>query len=74
MDLDLIFVLGLIVGAFSIPSFVNAYSDNRPFRTPALMLLVAAAMIYYPIYENPSAYSIATVDNVILEVIGRYVN
>lgn len=74
MDFDQIFVIGVVLIAFAIPSAVSAYSDKRwPTRALA-MLVFGAGAIAYAAQENPGAYSLATLDDVIVSVIGGLVN
>ncbi|MGJ8622057.1 MAG: hypothetical protein ACSHW1_04715 [Yoonia sp.] len=74
MDIDLIFVCGITMIVLSVPSFVSAYADRRwPVRT-LTMLVVAAVAIAYAMQENPDTYSLATIDDTIVTVLGRYLN
>lgn len=72
MDLDLIFVVGCIVTAFSIPAIVSAFSDSRTPRYPALIILIGVLMIGYASNERPGAYTFDTLPDVFGKVIGRY--
>ena len=72
MDLDLIFVIGCIVTAFSIPAIVSAFSDNRAPRYPALIIIIGVVMIGFAINERPGAFTFDTVPEVFAKVIGRY--
>jgi hypothetical protein len=74
MDFDLIFVIGVALAAFAIPSFVSAYADRRWPKQAVLMLLIAGGAIVYAMRENPDVYSIAAIDDTILTVLGRYLN
>ena len=74
MDFDLIFVVGTALLLFAIPSFVSAYSDRRWPRTAIFMVLVGGVAIAYAIQENPSVYSVAAVPDVVVTVLGRYLN
>ena len=74
MDFDLIFVIGLVVVAFAIPSAVSAYSDRRWPRTAIFMLLLGGGAMAYAMQENPGAYSFDTVADVIVGVVGSLVN
>ncbi len=74
MDFDLIFVIGLVLVAFSVPSAISAYSDWRWPKSAILMLLVGAGSMAYAMQENPGAYTLATVDDVIVDVVGNLVN
>jgi hypothetical protein len=72
MNPDLLFVIGVIVTAFSIPAMVSAFSDNRTPRYPALIILIGVVMIGYAMNERPSAYTFETLPDVFLRVISRY--
>ena len=74
MEFDFIFVLGLLVAAFGVPSLVSAYADKRRPTRAIMIFLIGGGMIYYAIVMNPGAYSVATIDDVILIVIGRILN
>lgn len=74
MDFDLIFVIGVAVVAFAIPAAVSAYTDRRWPKMAALMLLIGGGAIAYANQENPDTYSLGTLDDVIVEVLGRYLN
>lgn len=74
MDLDLIFVGGLLLALFSIPALVSALSDRR-WPTFALVLAVAGGLgIAYAMQEDQSRYTIANIDDVVVEVLGRILN
>ena len=74
MDLDLIFVGGLLAAAFSIPAFVSAFADRR-WPTGGLILAVAGGVaIGYAIQEDGDRYTIANTDDVVVEVLGRFLN
>ncbi len=74
MDFDLIFVLGLVLVAFSIPSFVSAFADWRWPRMAVIMLVVGGCAIAYAAQENPGVYATNNVDDIIVGVVGRYIN
>ena len=38
------------------------------------MLLIGGGAVAYAMQENPGVYGVATVDDVIVDVLGRYVN
>lgn len=74
MDLDLIFVAGLLGAAFSIPAFVSAFADRR-WPTGGLVLLVVGGLaVAYAIQENGDRYTVANTGEVVVEVLGRYLN
>ncbi len=74
MDLDLIFVIGLIIAAFSIPALVNAFSDRRWPRGSAVALVVGVAAVIYVARQEPDLYTVDRVDDVFVSVVARYIN
>lgn len=74
MDLDLLFVAAVALVALAIPSLVAAYADRRWPKNAILMLLMSAVSIAYVMQENPGTYTLATIDDTILSVLGRYMN
>jgi len=74
LDLDLLFTLGLLAAAFSIPAFVSALSDKRRPTMAVLMMLIGVGLVVYVGRQDPEAYSLQTVDEVVVGVVGRFVN
>jgi len=72
MDIDLIFILGLIIGAFSIPALVSAFADRRVPKMPAISIMISAAMLTYAIQQKPDAYRFDRLDDVFVAVVARY--
>lgn len=71
MDPDLMLVVGILLGVFSVPSLLSAFSESRAPRTAAIILLVAATLVVLAISRRPSGY---TLDEIILafrNVFGR---
>lgn len=73
MDYDLIFVIGLTMVAFAIPSAVSAYSDWRWPKTALALLVIGGASMAYAAQENPGAYALDTVDDVIVRVVASVI-
>jgi hypothetical protein len=74
VEFDSIFVFGLLIAAFAVPSFVSAYADKRRPTQPLLIGIIGGGMVYYAIVMNPGVYSLSTIDDVILGVIGWILN
>ncbi|MCA0871665.1 hypothetical protein LCL97_12575 [Seohaeicola saemankumensis] len=72
MDTDLIFILGLVLAALSVPATMSAISDGRAPRAPILIILIAGAMIVYAVHTHPGGYAFADIPDVFFGVIGRY--
>ncbi|WP_375279980.1 hypothetical protein [Pseudooctadecabacter sp.] len=74
MDPDLMLVIGLVVGAFSIPSIMGSLSDGRVPRAASIAVMIAGGLIVLAIRDNPGGYSIADIPDVFVSVVGRFVN
>ena len=72
MDTDLLFVLGIGLGVLMIPSMLSALIDGRAPRTPAMVMIVAALMIGYAVFQKPGTYSIDRIPDTVVRVLGRY--
>lgn len=73
MDPDVALTLGLIIGVFSIPSIVSAFSDQRAPRASAVTILIGGALILFAVVTKPTGYSIEQVPNVFFDVIARII-
>jgi hypothetical protein len=74
MDPDLLIVIGLVVGGFSIPSILGAIADGRVPRAAAIAVMVAGGLIALAINENPDGYAINDIPDVFVNVVARYIN
>jgi uncharacterized membrane protein len=74
MDLELVFVIGLIVAAFSIPALVNAFSDRRWPRGSALALIAGVGAAGFVVRQEPDLFTLDRVDDVFVSVVARYIN
>ena len=74
MDPDLLIVIGLVVGGFSIPSILGAIADGRVPRAAAIAVMVAGGLIVLAINEDPGGYAINDMPDVFVNVVARYIN
>ncbi|MBE0412350.1 hypothetical protein [Yoonia sp.] len=74
MDIDLIFVVGSVIGAFSIPALVSAFADRRAPRAAAVAIVISAAMVAYAMQMRLEPYVLENLDDVFISVIARYIN
>lgn len=74
MDTDLILVVGAVVSVMAIPSMLSAYSESRPPRGGAILLLIGGTLLVVALTQKPSSYTFAEVPRAFFEVIGRFVN
>lgn len=72
MDPDLALVLGIVIGALSIPSILSALSDKRAPRASALTVLIAGGLILYATQNKPQGYALKQVPDVFVDVVARY--
>lgn len=72
MDPDLALILGLIIACFAIPSVLSAFSDSRPPRASAVIILIAGALILYGAKTKPGGYAIKDIPDTFFEVISRF--
>lgn len=72
MDPDLMMVVGVTVGALTVPSLFSAFVDGRAPRAGAIMALIAGVLIAVAVSQRPGGYSIAEIPDVFYRVFGRY--
>lgn len=72
MDPDLALVLGIVIGALSIPSILSALSDRRAPRASALTILIAGALVLYAAQNKPQGYALEEVPDIFVNVVARY--
>jgi hypothetical protein len=74
MDTDLLFVLGLVLGVFTIPAMMSALIDGRAPRTPAMLVIIGGLMIGYAVQQKPNTYGFDTIPETFVRVVARYTN
>ena len=74
MDTDLMLVIGLAVCVLAIPALLSAFSESRPPRFAAIMVLIGGVLLVTSLTQKPSGYTFAEVPEVIFKVIGRFLN
>jgi hypothetical protein len=74
VEFDFIFVLGLLIALFGVPSFVSSYADKRRPTQAFLIFLIGGGMVFYATVMNPGVYTLSTIDDTILKVIGWILN
>jgi hypothetical protein len=72
MTSELYLVIGLIIGAFSVPSILGAFSQGRVPRTAAIMVMISGGLIALAIHEKPGGYEIADIPQAFVNVVARY--
>ena len=74
MDTDLLLVIGILLSALAIPSLLAAYSESRPPRAGAVIILIGGILIVVALTQNPVGYSFGELPDVFLRVIARFLN
>jgi len=74
MDTDLILVVGIVLSALAIPALLSAFSESRPPRAGAIMILIGGVLVVVALSQNTPKYTFAEIPDVFLRVIGRFVN
>ncbi len=69
MGPDLYLVIGLIVGALSIPAIVSAFSESRPPRAAAIMIMISAGLILLAVLQKPGGYTVDQIPDVFVNVV-----
>lgn len=74
MDTDLLLTLGIVLFAFTIPSLLAAWTEGRPPRVGAIMLIAAIGLITTALTQRPGGYEFNEVPGVMMAVVSRVVN
>ncbi|WP_246831244.1 hypothetical protein [Pseudotabrizicola formosa] len=74
MDSDVIFVIGAVLLALSIPSMVSAFADSRPPRAAVIILLIGGTLVVIALGQKPGGVALAQIPDIFFRVIARVVN
>ncbi len=64
-------VLGIILGALSIPTMLNAYSEGRAPRFALMVVLISGTLIVLAVKGNTSGYTPSELPEVFARVFKR---
>ena len=67
-------VAGIILGALSIPAFLNAFSESRAPRAAAIVALSGGVLIFLALKDHSAGYSWAELPQVFGRVFKRLLN
>lgn len=73
MDTDLMMVIGITLCVLSVPSLLSAFSDGRPPRFGAIILLVGGVLIGVALNQRPSGYTMPEIMGSFKDVINRFI-
>lgn len=68
MSHDQILVIGIIICALSIPSLLAAYSESRPPRAGAIMLLIGGVLLVIALTQKPTGYKFEQIPHIFVQV------
>jgi hypothetical protein len=71
MDSDMMFVTGAILLALSIPSIFSAFSDSRPPRAAAIILLIGGVLVVVALSQKPGGIALSEIPDIFFRVIAR---
>ncbi len=74
MDTDLLLVIGVVLSGLAIPALLAAFSESRPPRAGAIMVLIGGILIVVAISQNTRSYTFGEMPDLFIRVIGRYLN
>lgn len=72
MDPDVALVLGVIFAALAFPSLLSAFSESRPPRAAAVLIVLAAVSIYWATTSRPSGYKLDDIPGAFVRVVGKF--
>jgi len=71
---DQFFVIGLLVGLLSIPALISAFSESRPPRAAAIMVMISIVLILLAVLQKPGGYDMGEVPGIVAGVLSDLVN
>lgn len=74
MDTDLLPVIGITLSGLAIPPLLAAYSESRPPRAGAIMILVGGILIVVALTQTIKSYTFAEIPDLFIKVISRFLN
>lgn len=72
MDTDLFLVIGAAVLVLALPALVGAFSESRPPRAAAVLVLIGGALVVVAVTQSPGGYGFDDIPLALTRVIGRY--
>ena len=72
MQSDLFLVLGAAICVLAVPALVSAFSDNRPPRAAAIMVMIGGGLLVLAFLGHPGGYALRDIPYALARVIGYY--
>jgi hypothetical protein len=73
VDSDLVLTLGVVLMLLAIPSLFSAWTEGRPPRVGAIIIIAAIGMIVAAVSTKPGGYAINEVPGLMADVVLRYI-
>lgn len=73
MDTDTVFVMGLFIAIFSVPSMVSAWSDGHVPRVASIVAILGGGMMVWAHSQQVGGYKFDEIPDLIIQVIGKFV-
>ncbi len=70
MSNDQILVISIIICGLAIPSLLAAYSESRPPRAGAIMLLIGGVLMVVALTQKAGGYKFDEIPHIFVRVIG----
>jgi hypothetical protein len=61
MNTDLMLVAGILLAVLSVPALTSAFSEGRPPRLAAVLIVIAGTLLLIAVKSKPSGYSFTEV-------------
>jgi hypothetical protein len=74
VDPDQALVIGIIIGALSIPAVIGAFSEGRPPRSAAILFMIAAGLIVTATFIKPGGYTFNEIPDTVAAVVSGWLN
>ncbi|SEL19111.1 hypothetical protein [Pacificibacter marinus] len=72
MDTDLFLVIGVALLVLALPTMIGAFSESRPPRVAAVLVVIGGGMIVWAVTQKTGGYAWDDIPQALVRVIGRY--
>jgi formate-dependent nitrite reductase membrane component NrfD len=72
VDTDLMMVVGIVLGALTLPAFLNGYTEGRAPKTAIILAVAAGALIVMAVMRSPGGYTLDEIVQAFGKVFARF--
>ncbi|MCK0150619.1 hypothetical protein MWU54_11325 [Marivita sp. S6314] len=72
MEMDTLFVIGLVLGVLSVPAIVSAISNGQRPRIATITLMIAGGLVVYAMSKKPGGYSFDEIPGIVARVLSSF--